>query len=364
MALCLNMSQEAVIGLLSELQRRGLTERLRSTESDVTVYRVHDLTYSYARANSLLSKAAAIDACREYTARHTSSLNALDAEIGNLLGAARVAQRIGMPDLSVEIMHLLAVSAGYCDARGYSAETLDLLIVAAQTAEAGGQIERAHYLYSKLGNACLKFLEQFDHAFDYYDHALTLAQQIQDQNREILMLALVGTSRFRQGADDPDAYYERAYQLAQICKDEKALATVLNHRSYYEGQKDPPDFERSRLFSDEAVELARRQGKHECQFASLMNRGNCERLLGYCETALATHEEALGLAEHHNNRFWKASALQALGEDRHELGQHAEAQIYFDQSLALWLDTDAIPRARSLVEIMSQSGYAVNAELP
>jgi len=56
MALCLNKPCEEVVALLSELQRRGLAERLHAVEPDLPIYRVHDLTYSYAKANALLSK--------------------------------------------------------------------------------------------------------------------------------------------------------------------------------------------------------------------------------------------------------------------------------------------------------------------
>ena len=158
-------------------------------------------------------------------------------------------------------------------------------------------------------------------------------------------------------------YYERAYQLAKSSGDDKALAFVLSQRSYYEGQKNPPDFERSRAFSDESVDLARRHEMHQSHFASLINRGNCERMLGWIEMALATHEEAYGLADHHNNHLWKASVLREMGEDWHALGDRAQAQACFDQSLALRLDTGTTVWVHRLAEFMRQNGYTVDSDI-
>jgi tetratricopeptide (TPR) repeat protein len=259
-------------------------------------------------------------------------------------------------------MQLLAVEAEYFLSRGYNSQALDLLHHAAQTARHDGQVAVAHHLFTKLGNAFLQYVEQFERAFEAYMEALALARVMKDAHREATLLALLGTTRFRLGESDADTYYERAYHLAEAHNDEKALCAVLNHRSYYEGQKTPPDFERSWQFSNEAIEIARARAMPEPHFASLMNRGNCERILGYHDTALGTHQQAFELACQHDNHHWKASALRALGEDYHELGEQTRAQHYFDESLALWWQTGSAARANSLISYMREHNYHVKSE--
>lgn len=363
LALCMDRDPAAVAENLALLHRRGLAERLRFPGNNTLCYAVHDLAYCYARANVRLREEDVLRAVQTYIARHTKNLNALDSEIGNLMGAAQRAQNIRHNDALVAILRLLAVEAEYFLARGYSSQTLDLLNHAAQTARYNGQTAAAHHLFTKLGNAFMQYIEQFDHAFEAYSTALDLARLMQDHHREIMLLALLGTTCFRLGADDADIYYEQAYQLAKTHNDEQALGSILNHRSFYEGQKTPPDYERSWQFSDEAVQIARRHDRHQMHFASLMNRGNCERLLGRLDTALATHQEAFEMANQHDNNHWRASALRALGEDHHELGDREQAQRYFDESLALWRQTGSTPRADSLIGYMQEHGYRVESDV-
>lgn len=309
------------------------------------------------------SDSAAIDAARRYAERHVSQLEWLDDELPNLLGAAAVAAEIGESKSLIELMRRLAVEASFFEARGYSPEALELLKTALNVARTHGEASDTHYFATALGNAYRQYFRQYNLAFAAYSDALELARLIPDPveaaNREARMLAALGTTRFHQGAGDSDTYYDRASALATERGDDDAMAVVLNHRSYYEGQKSPPDFERARNFSDQAVQLAIRRNMPEFHFSSLLNRASAERELGQLQTALATDRAAYQLAQTHNNRLWMADALWAIGEDHHALEDRAEAQRAFDASMALWRQSGATDSADELREFMLELGYTV-----
>jgi tetratricopeptide (TPR) repeat protein len=363
LALVLNKSEDEIDTALNELHRRSLVKRIKD-ETGVSrdVYRLHDLAYSYARTRFLSAGSDAhrvTEAALRFSEKHLDDLDALDDEQPNLLGAAFYATETGATEALIKLMRLLAVDAEYFEARGYGADALDLLHSAINAAKAQGDHAAAHFLSSKLGNAYRQYLRQFDAAFAAYTDALELAQQMSDRNREALLLAALGTTRFQMGEADADSYYDQATTLAQTHADDSAMAVILNHRSYYEGQKQPPDFARARDFSDQAVQLAQRMNMPEFHFSSLLNRASCERELGQTSDSLASDREAYQLARKHKNRLWMADALWAMGEDYHAQDDRDSAQKSFDDSLKLWQQSGADDRAEELRAFMGEQGYRV-----
>ncbi|MDZ4766845.1 MAG: NB-ARC domain-containing protein [Chloroflexota bacterium] len=361
LALVLNQPDEAVEVALAELHRRSLVRRTKDEEGvSRDVYRVYDLAYSYARTRFLSAggdESAVIAAARRYIERHIDSVDVLDDELPNLLGAAARAAETGADEALIDLMRRLAQPGGLFEARGYSQKALDLLKSAINAARTRKNWSAAHYLSSSLGNAYRQYFRQYDLAFAAYEDALEWAGKMGDSNREARILSALGTTRFRQGAADADEFYEKATALAEARSDDDALAVVLNHRSFYEGQKLPPDFERARRFSDQAVQLAIRLTLHEFHFSSLLNRASAERELGQLQTALATDREAYQLADNHKNHLWMADAQWAIGEDQHALNDRTEAQRAFDESLTLWHKCGMIDSANELRAMMQELGY-------
>ncbi|MCQ3931857.1 MAG: hypothetical protein DPW16_15505 [Chloroflexi bacterium] len=361
LALCLNKNRDGIEALCSELQRRGLVERLGPASPDLTIYRVHDLAYSYARANSRLSQTTVIAACRECAARHTKTLTALDAELGNLLGAAYAAYETHLWEELVEIMRLLAVDSGesgYFASRGYSASVLYLMRLAIEAAKAEQWIEPAHYLLGKYGDAYAIYLGNLAQGLEAYHESLEFARLMGNSNRIITLLTLIGTTEFQQGSD-PEHYYEEAYALARDHNDDNRRAYVLSHRSFYEGRKTPPNYENSRRCSDEAVEIATQLNLHEVHFMALINRGNCERILGWLELALVSDQDAYRLAHELDNKHWMADALMSLGEDYDAVGARDKAQYHFEQAYTLWKASGATSRIERLLRFMRKNNYTL-----
>jgi tetratricopeptide (TPR) repeat protein len=360
LALYLSQPDQQVEAALAELHRRSLVRRTKD-EAGVSrdVYRIYDLAYSYVRTRFLTAggdETAAIGTARQYAQKHSGDLEALDDEQPNLLGAAARAAETGADAALIDLMRCLVVDAGLFAARGYSPEALDLLKSALNASRTNGD-PAALALASRLGDAYRLYFRQFDLAFAAYCDALDLARARGDANRESRILTALGTTRFQQGAADADTYYDQAAALASAHGDDDALAVVLNHRSFYEGQKQPPDFARARDFSDQAVQLAIRLNLPEFHFSSLLNRASAERELGQLQTALATDRAAHQLARAHNNRLWMADALWAIGEDQHALGDQTAARTAFESSLALWVQSGATDSADELRAMMRELGY-------
>src|SRR5205823_4489082 len=81
------------------LRNRGLADNSKQTR----YYRVHDLAYSFARSGwkqrRLTERRKTYDACQRYLKDFGEDLNALNAEVGNLLGAMQDAHEVKRDDV-------------------------------------------------------------------------------------------------------------------------------------------------------------------------------------------------------------------------------------------------------------------------
>ena len=364
LALCLEREPSAVTEALIELQRRGLVNRLSQANAAHPVYGIHDLAHSYAQSNTALIPETMFCACRAYAASYQTDLAALDAESDNLILAVDAARAAGFQALFLEIVRLLTVDAQYFKARGYSPPILDLIQQAIDQARNSGEQRTTHYLLGKLGDALAQNFGRLEPAIAAYQEALDLARALHDTSREVTFLTLLGTTRFRQGADDADTYYERAYAIATQHADPEALAYILSHRSFYEGNKTPPDYENSWHYSNEAVRIAEQHALADVWFASLINRASCEREMGHSEAALASDRAAYDLAVQQNNHMWQASAQFSLGKDFHAVEDRDHAQQHLVAALASWRTGKAAARLADLTAFMEAQGYPVPLEGP
>ncbi|MBE0690594.1 MAG: DUF4062 domain-containing protein, partial [Anaerolineae bacterium] len=211
MARVMRQPLDETTAALIELEVRGLVNFRRLAAVDY--YRLHDLAYSYARTmylNRGLGYDQVIDACRSYSADHTDDLDALDVEQSNILEAAEAAHQIGRDDWFVDIIRALTVDGIYFAARGHTAVSLRLLNEAIDVARGRGELETAHYLLSKLGNAYADFVGDYDSALKAYEDALDLARTLGNSVREVVLLAVVGKVLFEQKTGEADDYYRRA----------------------------------------------------------------------------------------------------------------------------------------------------------
>ncbi len=369
LGLCLKRSTEKIDAALTVLQRRGLAERFTLPGNDeVYYYRIHDLSYSYARTlfkkqRKRGAEQKVLTACREYTKAHRDVPDRLDAERVNLFGAANRAEQIDDDATLIEIMWLLAVDGPYFAARGHTALSLDLLSAAIESAKRAGRLEEAHFLLSKLGNAHRDLTGNLNAAFAAYSEAYDLAKTLGNARREALLLAAIGTVRFKQNEADFDGYMQRAATIAEANQDDFARCYVYHYRGQQAvGKPDPTntDYQEGIRLSDAAAKIAARLKQYELQFWSLINRGSGEHELGIIKQALVTHQEAHQLAFDQNNYLWIAQALYSTGEDYHVLHDREQAQQSFDQAIKFWQKAEASWRAEEAVKGMKALGYSAN----
>lgn len=359
LARCMSRPPDEVEAALVTLQRRGLADRLRRAEDQPVYYRIHDLAHSYARAAAATPerRRAALEACRAYAADHGADLDALDVEIGNLLGAAEAALSSGDDATLVAIMQTLA--GPYLSARGHTLPFLRLL-EAAQ--EAAGRMEppRAEarqFLLGKCGNAAYD-RGDLPGALRQYNAALAIARELGRRDRETVLLCAAGKVLAEQG-DHPAAaaHFEQAASIAAALNDGFLRAFVLEHQGYLaQLQRDYPAARH--CFTEEAA-LAEAINDPETQLVAVFNLGSTEHELGEYALALANHEQALALARRLDNRVWTAHALQSLGEDHHRLGDRDKARQCLEEALALFRECGLKSKMAEVEAYMRQADYPI-----
>lgn len=335
LAAYLNLSIEAVTEALETLQRRGLTE-VERIDDQVRVFGIHDLAFSYVRAiaqQNTYDLPSVLALILAFAREYSQNLSMLDAELGNIFGAANMARQQGDSPTLVAIVE--ALLERYLAARGHTLPFLDLLDSAIEAArELGADFDQSrHFLLSKRGNT---FYERGDlrRAQDRYTQALTLARQLQLTDREIILQSVLGKVLTDQKADNALMVLEEAYAQANALQDEFLIGFVLDQLAYHAQANG--DYAATRRYAEESVTLARRVDDSEALFYALLNLGSAEKDTQDVQAALAHHEEALHLADKTDNLIWKAHALQSMGEDLYVLSDIIQGKHYLKQAVSIF----------------------------
>lgn len=359
-SLVIKSDPEGAADQLSKLELRGLVNG--ALHKHIQYYKLHGLAYSYARTMFIdkgLSNIPFVDACRQYVDNHVEDLDELDVEQGNIIEAAEAAYFSNKEDALVDMLFALAVRGPYFAARGFTATAIRLMREAIEAARSKGQVEEAHYLLSKLGNAYRDLTHEIDAALTAYQDALALARALDDKHREAILLTVIGTVRFLQGADDADSYHQQAEDIARANDDRFALCQILSNRGHHAASKQ--HFDECLRFSAEATALAEELELAQIQFISLLNLGSAYQDTQQYDAALQAHQRAYALAQAEDNHHWMANVLWGMGEDYHDLQQREQAQKYLTESMALWRKIGANAEVEDLTHFMQERGYATTS---
>ena len=241
-------------------------------------YRLHDLTFSYARSLSHDTDNTIqvyIDAIRRFVDANSHQYDVLDFDRSHILSAADCVNQLDNKEALIDIMRLMLVG-GYLDHRGHSAALLDLAEAAIEVARQKGAShkEDLHFMLSKIGNAYAnqEFLDQALSAYqEALEHALT-------DHRRALILSVIGGVRVRQGADDYESYFDQAYEIAKANDDYEVMSQVLFHRGITAaGFLMQP--ETARHWFAKAVKVASQLGE-QALYLPLYNQGVAELDIG------------------------------------------------------------------------------------
>jgi DNA-binding SARP family transcriptional activator len=369
LALCTRRSEEETEEALINLQRRGLADRSSEAGSDVITYRLHDLAYSFAKANNHFRLSTAQRACQVFLEKHQHDFNVLDAEITNVLGATEAARDWDNDALFVEMMRMLVVGNSYYTARGHGPRSLELLKVSVDVSRSLEKLETAHYLATKLGDVYREFYNEAEKALPAYELALELARELHDYHREASLLSLIGITRFSQGKSDAGDYLDQAYALAKSQRDDLALGQILQHKSYLAGVSGA--FHVALHLARETIEVAERL-THRAEvdkarvryllFFGLLNSGVAEQRLGTLADAKKHFNQALEVALESDNKVWAAYTLQEIGEMYHHANERELAQEHYSKALALYQQNNAKADREVLIELMKTENYAVTED--
>jgi DNA-binding SARP family transcriptional activator len=364
LSFCTRRDEDLTENALAELQKRGLADRVSEAGSDVISYRLHDLVFSFARANNNLRPSTAMRAGKRFLDKHKHHFDVLDADINNMLGAVEVAKKTDTR-LFVEMMRSLVVGNAYYHARGHSPRSFELLKVAVEKAKELVDLEAAHYLVARMGDTYRELYGNLDKALEAFEEALELAQTLNNSEREAIMLGLVGIVKFKLEKQDAKGFLEKGYNLAKTLRLDAARSRILQHLGYVACYDQ--DWEAARAYNLEAVELVQDSSQAEQRrnlFFSFLNLGEAEMKLGNLGAALSTRQRALALVENQGNSLLRAYALEGLGEIYHELGNRLLAQAHFQQALELFYQNNALEDMEMLIEDMKKEGYPTHQKQP
>ncbi len=344
LSLMLETEAGAVENSLTTLARRGLAKRT------LDGYRIHDLAYSYARANAVLPRRAVIAGCLQYVNRHKDDPEAVDRERTNILKAAGAAYQSGDHDSLTQILCALTVEGSYFSARGHDLLLLEQLDRAIQATD---DSRTRHYLLGKRGDAYYD-RGDLDNALICYRSSLELARSLELPNRVVILLCVISKIH----ADQRDfAAAEADLQEAQAlaAQDDLLLGKVLEHRGYVAQSKG--DLEEARRVFGEQLELAQRLHDRERSFYALLNLGAASMFLDDYDAALKHLGQAEQLAQAANNHTWSGLALYAMGGTYHRLDDRVQAQVCFDTARELFRTSGFTAKLNEVEAYMQETHY-------
>ncbi len=324
---------------LATLVQHGLAERIPETDTTIAHYRIHDLTYSYARAQAKPEQRnRAVIACLNYTERYNQpspeNFAALRPELDNFMGAAGWAMEQGhYDDVERFVRNLYTSGSEVLDYCGYYTRAVGLLQQAAEAAgKQGNKADRGVHLghlgiaYSNLG--------QYDRSIEYHEQSLTIKRETGDKRGQSNSLGNLGSAYYGLGQyERAIEYYQQLFTIACEIGDKRGEG---NGRSglgliYYSlGQ-----YESAIEHYQQALEISREIGDRRGEGAFFGNLGSAYYSLGQYQRAIKYHEQALEISREIGDRRREGVGLGNLGLAYDVLGQYERAIEYHTQALEI-----------------------------
>lgn len=364
LSLCLRRPEGETEEALFGLHRRGLVQRQLLEGSDLISYTMHDLAFSFTKTKGLLRATSTWKAVPEYLDRHLDKVEFVEAEFGNVLGAAQLA-----PDNSrVEIMELLALKGQYFNARGHNSLSIKLLGEAAQLAEELESHEIAMNLYGKLADAHINSYGDYKAAVPVIKQALDIAETIENKQKEALYCNMYGIAKLTIGEESGENDLGRALKLARETDDLQCLGTVLGQQGFIYGQL--KDFKKANISLKEALNTLRafkQNNIHSDEFErreyfAILNLAVSELDLGSFDTALDYNREALNIAEVKSNEIWIAYSCNNIGEIYISLKDLKQARMYLFRALELYEKNNMISEVKKLLNYSKENRLNLEVE--
>lgn len=355
---------------LTALVNSGLLNEI--TSANGTFYQMHDLAFSYARANRRLAVREVLKACADFTKSHAREVYMLEYELSNLLGAADLAYEMAEDEVFLRIVRTLVVD-GYMDARGHTSALLEQLNRAIDLVRDGDDTyqEIAHFLIGKRGNA-YRERGDLENALRCYQEAVDLAAVLGMYDRQVVGLCAISSIY-----SNTERYVEANLALdtaedvinSDEVVDKYDADDIKFMRAYYLHERGlfltfaMGDFVGARESYALEVTLAKELDESRLHCIGLVNLGTAEYMLEQFDSALEHLGEALDVANRNNNLIWRGMAYEALGETYHAMQEYPSAQTQFNEALAAYKASGVVSFLAKVMEYMqTQEEYVIPAE--
>jgi DNA-binding SARP family transcriptional activator/Tfp pilus assembly protein PilF len=262
------------------------------------------------------------------------ALSWLDAELSNLLAAARHAAEHDRP---AHVMHLSTVLHRHLRTRGryHDAETLhrQALVTARAAGHRTGELEAL----TSLGHTH-RLLYRYQQASDCYQQALQIARATGHHNGELDALNGLGHIHRRQGRYAPAAdYFARALQIARTAGHRDGELEALNGLGRVHRRQGR--YEKAATHHQQALQIARTAGHRTGEVEALNGVGRIHQWRGRYAQAANYHEQSLRLARAAGHRAGELDALTGLSHIHRLQGRYVQAADLYLRLLDLAQDS-------------------------
>lgn len=344
----LEQSVTEVEEALTRLQRRGLAERIHENPERAGEFRIHDLAYSYARAQANeTQRSRGLDICLAYLDKYhepkAENFPAIRAELDNFISGANWALSVGRyTDVTYIADHLYrqpseSGTEGFLHLQGYARLSRNLLSLAADAAEALHETaSQARYL-GHLGSAC-RDSGQIKEGMKYYRAALKLYKELDDLPGTGVTLGRLGIAHRLLGQAQPAiTHLEQALEIARQVNDPRAEGINLaNLGIAYRHQGQP---ERAINYLEQALHIAKGLDNLRGEAINLGNLGDSYRDMDEIERAITFYQQALAIANETGDKRGSGINLGRLGDAYRAQGRFDEAAQHLERALDIARET-------------------------
>ncbi len=175
---------------------------------------------------------------------------------------------------------------------------------------------------------------QFEAALQSLKQALAIYQEVNERQKEGVILGYIGNLYYTLGDYDKATEYQQRYlTIAREFSDRIGEAQALGNIGI--GHKGQGDYHSAISYIEKYLEMAREIKDRTGEQQALANLGNAYCLIGDCVKAIDYHQQSLALAREIKDRRGEAQALGSLGTDHYVLGDLKRAIDYLRQSLTI-----------------------------
>lgn len=348
LSIYMQLTPNVVEDALNRLQRRGLAERVSESDDRAVEYRIHDLAYSYVRAQAGNDEHhKALNACLTYLERYRDpkpeNFAALRTELDNFIGASSWAMSV---DRYADVQRFANwlyrnfdsdTSEGFLHLQGYGNVATTLLEQAATASEMlKDHTNQALYLGS-LGSA-YRDLSLIKMGMKYYKQALKIYRDMGDKAGEGITLGRIGIAHRLSGQAQPAIeHLEAALAIAQEVGNRRSEGINLANLGIAYRLVGKPDTAIDHL--QQALTIARARGDVRGEAINLGNIGDIYREGNRLEEAIKTYEQALAIARQTGDKRGGGINLGRLGDAYRGLKQYPKAVEYLQQALTIARET-------------------------